>query len=299
MNKARDMTIYDEELESLKSACGEDYLRHASIMKQRGFFGAIKQRHDNMLDACIIAKIFETMDLPEPDSKEFMDGTGCQVVFLNRFGLVLKAMEPFQAKSFEMTQQCKSGRDLVLQPLRYQRMNSGGALMIVPGIEMPADDDPVDHWEYLIEQSSHTPFIFRDTQPVNMGVLPTPWKVNGVKTKFPVVLDHGCINAREEQGMNLRKAFHRASYQGIQDRIYGDLRSRLEEAWPKGQLPIRSKMTEFFNECASIVSKPKDDPKRILSASWTELKDNYDKNKVASATHYEAHIMRDRLRTLF
>ncbi|MCB9990447.1 MAG: hypothetical protein H6867_03575 [Rhodospirillales bacterium] len=243
------------------------------------FYNAITNTM-NAYDAAMAFTLIEGMGLPIPGEEEFTHGTGCVPVFMTPYGLMIKVLHGTIANNFEKAM----GNDLVLQPLRYIKLTNGG-LMILPGIHPVIADSNHNHplWGFLDRESRKTPIAFGDQQTANIGLLPVPWRENN-EDMFPVVLDHGCVRGQYD---SISYAFEKASYHGIQDRVYGKLKARLNECWPEYTLPTPEKLKPFFDECASIVALPENDPKRILVPGWQI---SMRPDQVASAPLYEARL---------
>lgn len=225
--------------------------------------------------------LIDKMGLPLPKNKAFLKGVGCHILFLTKSGLAIKILNQKSTEEFESA----LGNDLVLQPLKYVRLPAG-SFMVLPGIENINEDESfgLRAWNFLDKETENTSFEFLDQQTANIGLLPVPWEIAGDKQKFPVVLDHGCIYTRTQT--NLKSTFNKAAYNGLQERIFGNLKRRLLECWPENKSPDPFKMKVFFKECAEIVAKPENDHERILVPGWKQG----NSFKVRSAVHYQRQI---------
>lgn len=219
-------------------------------------------------DVPALTSLLHGLGLPLPEQGEFIEGDDCHVFFLTRYGIAIKIIKNRYVDILRSTES-----DLILQPLKMQRLNSC-TLMILPGVMpyeydeagMGAKESVYDHiLGFMYPEVGRTSFYISDSEPDNFGFLPVEWKVNGAKGPFPVLLDHGAI---EKSGHKDRS--HNRDYYGIQKKLYGPLRQLLAQCWPNNEPPQPGKMASFWERCAQIVSLSTNDPERILVPGWAE-----------------------------
>jgi hypothetical protein len=208
-----------------------------------GFFTKAAQRGggDFAQDA---EKVLRAMGLPEPQDGEFLDGAEAQQIFLDDYGLVVRAGRRMEAPE----------HSLILAPLRataphpYKRHEH--LIEIMPGVLPRAVSDL--EIRDLRNSLRRDRIRYRDVQYANCGYLPHRTKEfpNGI----PVVIDRGAVDMKLPR-LSLKEKFRHVSYPGTQHGLYAPLLKKLEKTWPEGSsLPLRP-MRSFMTACRSETAK--------------------------------------------
>ncbi len=232
------------------------------------FTGCLRGEHFLRYDDATVRNIlgvFGKLGLPPPvSSAEFMKGSEGQLVFLSRYGLVLRIEE----KRYATPAQVK-GAPWVLQPLKS--IDAGMAVVAVcPACHVGGS---MAQLVFLKERLRAQDVNFSDFQFVNFGRLPVkmPLFPEGV----PVVIDRGAVSELTERVSVLGRALEkedpaRESAFALEARaaaetLYRPLRQALDDAWPDASGPADpAKMQQFFKLCAVYKEEGK------LVAGWDD-----------------------------
>ena len=241
-----------------------------------GFHIFLNARFDDKVCADV-KKVFQNLQLPFPQEKgEFMEGTGGGLIFLDRYGLVIR-IETFSQDSDI------NDNPWVLQPLFQHDCGPYGKgprrviLKICPGCK------PATHGSYVAEVDKNlaeSDIHYADRQIANTGHIPyfTPKFPEG----FPVVIDLPSVWRLNSAVADIKDAVHKNLQklgidQDPQQQIYGDLKNAMREAWPEGtEKPDPGKIRDFWKLCESAVAKG------ILMAGW-----NTDNKELKSGDYHK------------
>jgi hypothetical protein len=204
-------------LEAAEQRCGPEFARNAETLL----------RH---------------MDLPDAQPGEYLDGNESRQIFLDHYGLVVRAGSRSNAPEHK----------LILAPLRATRpiMYRGvhRVLELMPGVRagVTDTDDVLD-----VKKSLKAAGIdFWDSQRDNCGYLPirNEFYPNGI----PVVLDRGAVKRDMERAPGRKAA--PIEYHGTQQDVYAPLLKKLARSWPANEnLPV-APMKSFMEACRRDVA---------------------------------------------
>jgi hypothetical protein len=195
------------------------------------------------------------MGLPVPESSdEFMEGTEGGLVFLNKYGLVMRIEAIIPGNCF-CTPERVNDSGWVLQPLAS--LEAGLAMVeLCPGTHL---ERHYSNSERLRDQLRRERIDFWDDGTRNCGVLP-------VKTlRFPegvtVVIDRLAVKRLSQSTAPIAQAFKEEAQEAAaaQEKLYAPLREALKAA-----LPDARKMKQFWELCESYVRDGK------LVSGWNE-----------------------------
>jgi hypothetical protein len=234
-----------------------------------------------------VAGVFQKLGLPVPqDEKEFLMGTEGGLVFLNRYGMVIRienansARSPFKADRI-------NDSPWILQPLAS--LDAGKAVIeLCPGCHSSDDDADVSYlYEALLKQGT----AFWDSGLPNVGRLPfkTPQFPEGV----PVVIDRLSVRKLSDSVKPVQQALMNVNDDEVreateaQERLYAPLRLAFDEGWTDS-----AKMPQFWAFCQQCVQEGK------LVAGWNEgagFRGRTFKTDAAieTAKHYENRLQSD------
>lgn len=246
---------------------------------------------ENTFDAATARDVlgtFARVGLPAPQKEdEFLAGTEGSLLFLNRYGVVIRI-------EHKDTQNSPSGfssdriddSPWVLRPLAS--IDAGKAVFeICPGTH--TSDDEMEAL-YLKEMAKSDGVNFWDAGAQNIGRIPvsTPLMPQGIH----VVIDRGAVNLLSEATNPIRHALAgefavqtKAAHEAVES-FYGGLTRRFGDCWSGGR-PMR----DFWNLCAKYAAAGK------LVAGWNEknINDRFAENKKRRAMD-KASRYEDRLR---
>jgi hypothetical protein len=242
---------------------------------------------------------FQEMNLPAPEvQQEFLDATEGGLVFLSRYGVVIR-IEAVDDVDSPFTFDRFNDSPWVLQPLAT--IEAGAATIeICPGVHMEKDDENV----YFLEDQLRRQMInFWDPGIRNIGRLPG--------TNIPVVVDRLAVSRLTMNLAPVRHALKLISHKVIkhhmvveeiseearqaaeaQKKLYEPLQKAFSEAWPDQEQPANPrKMKNFWEMCRSYVREGK------LVSGWDEIDPmNFREDAMATlvvshkATAYEARL---------
>ena len=215
-----------------------------------------------------VLSVFEKMELPPPeDWHEFLDGTEGGLVFLNRYGLVLRIEDK---KSLKENWGRKGIKDTPWILKSVASMDVGKAVIeICPGCHLGKSYQELD---FLKDHLRAQKIDFWDAQFANFGIMPikTPSFPEGI----PVVIDRGAVESLtfsvKAIGAELQKKNAQEAAQA-QASLYDPLRQAFSEAWKD-----TGKMRQFWDLCRRYVREEK------LIAGWEEAQaESYTKTGTA------------------
>lgn len=239
-----------------------------------------------------LLRIFDAFRWPDVTEGEFVSGTESNLLFLNRYGLVLRTGERLYTPE----------SDLILRPLATVDAGRDCVIDLIPGVRAIAKDWTVAPMLGAVLENED--IDFHDATAQNVGYIPAvlPDFPSGV----PVVIDRGAVselnrafreynssrNVPEVQA--LRQSFNRETLRGIQEKFYAPLRESFESAWPRGGKPDHEGISRFLSLCAAEIKKADAGQPAMLSNCWT--RDDFDQGKppkaAAAAQRYELHLHR-------
>jgi len=195
------------------------------------------------------ASLLGAMGLPDAAPGQYLAGEGHDLLFLDRFGLVLRTGAQLGCPA----------HDLILRPLwqtSFSYYNMTISVEILPGIEAGLRSRA--EMTQLATALAHDGIAFFDAGIENASYLP-----GGV----PVVLDRGAVRQRHQQDM--QSAFNKAGSPDRQSRIFKPLTDCLRGCWPENnEVPQPGTLRPFLARCAAETAKAPDDSSRLLSNQW-------------------------------
>ncbi len=233
----------------------------------------------NLFDDVTVRNVFyafQYMGLPAPESRrEFYDGTEGGLIFLNRYGAVIRVENADDSVS-EFRFDRFNDSAWVLQPLAI--IDAGAAVIeICPGCHMEKKDADI---YYLDEQLRREMIDFWDKGIRNIGLMPvkTPRFSEGI----PVVIDRLAVSRLTQNMVPVRRALKKLGDKVLkrpegmseevreaveaQEQLYAPLRQAFNEAWPDQSVPADAgKMKQFWDMCSGYVQEGK------LVAGWREI----------------------------
>lgn len=215
-------------------------------------------------------ELFAAMGLPSPQYAEYRECTDSGFLVFLKEGCILRLRPKTQAIP---------AHPYILAPIDSRTI---GNIVIdfMPGVNV-RQARLCDAWKVqnaLIRNNIN----FWDGAKRNIGLLP-----NGQ----PVVIDIGAVKnltsatnyARKAMGQKTRHTV--PCIENVQDKIFGELRRALNDAWPHGQfMPDAAKMKNFW----TLMQKKTDEG--LLRADWmtggkmSEIAKNYDAKRCLSST---------------
>ncbi|MCE9506992.1 MAG: hypothetical protein K8R48_01575 [Alphaproteobacteria bacterium] len=233
-----------------------------------------------------VAESFQKLGLPLPqDEKEFLMGTEGGLVFLNRYGMVIRiensdsARSPFKADRI-------NDSPWILQPLAS--IDAGKAIIeLCPGCHFNDNSGDTAYLHDALLKEGHA---FWDGGLDNVGLLPvkTPRFPEGI----PIVIDRLAVRKLTESIDGVRLALLNIEINDdeireaaeAQERLYAPLRRAFDEGWlDKGKMP------RFWALCRECVQEGK------LVAGWNEGAGFWGgsfktSTAIESAKHYESRL---------
>jgi hypothetical protein len=215
-------------LEAAEHRCGPDFARNAQTL----------------LDA---------MGLPDAQPGEYLDGNESRQIFLDHYGLVIRAGSRAAAPEHK----------LILAPLRATKpilyRGVQRVLELMPGIRAGVSDtgDVLD-----VKKSLKAAGIdFWDSQRDNCGYLPikSEYYPNGI----PVVLDRGAVKRDMERAPGKKTTL--IEYHGTQQDVFAPLLKKLSRSWPANENVPVAPMKAFMEACRKDIAGKGD---RLLSNRW-------------------------------
>jgi hypothetical protein len=210
-----------------------------------------------------VLKAFKQMGLPAPEkSAEFVEGTDGGLLFLNRYGLVIR-IEPEETKNSTSHRIYDRVNDSpwVLNPLAS--IPAGQAVIeICPGCEIENDEEK--GCGLLNEKLEKQGLSMDDWSSGNTGFIPV--KTLRFPEGIPVVIDRGAVRRLTESIAPVKTAMDEEAREATAaiEMLYGPLRQSFNEAWPDPQ-----KMGEFWRLCRSYERDGR------LVAGWNKAKQEY------------------------
>ncbi len=199
-----------------------------------------------------VLDVFGKLGLPPPEQKdEFIAGTEGQLVFMSRYGLVLRVEDKRHLGESGGAQ--AKGAPWVLQPLAS--FDVGEAIVtICPGCRVGGT---YEQNAFLQERLNKQGVSFWDSQTVNFGRMPVnmPQFPDGI----PIVIDRGAVEnlsrgnvVRIKTALGLKKQDQLARDAAkAEEELYGPLRHAFNDAWPDKAGPAdAAKMRQFLDLCA-------------------------------------------------
>jgi hypothetical protein len=223
---------------------------------------------------------FKKMNLPPPqDGKEFLVGAEGCLLFLNKYGLVMR-IEISDSEDSKLGADRINDSGWIIRPLAS--LDAGKAIIeLIPGSLFEKDEKM--KW-FLQEQLQNQNINFWDNFTDNIGRLPirTPLFPEGV----PVVIDRLAATRLFRNAEPVREALKAYAQEAMkaQEKLYAPLRRAFDKAWPDAR-----KMKKFWALCERGVQEGR------LVAGWNEAKmgDDFKSQGAAQAAkHYEFRLKR-------
>lgn len=211
-----------------------------------------------------LSALMRAMSLPDASEDECTIGTEANLLFLNKYGIVIRAGQPLRCPE----------HGLILKPLGAQtgfEERNRNVIEIVPGVEGVIDrwDDQVFLGETLLAEG----IDYRDAQMANSGYIKVD--IPGFPRGVPVVIDRGAVNDarfsnnwRDFQNKScngLSDSFDRAALNGFQGRHFGHLQSLLSQSWVSPHEVNKDAMVVFLEACVKAKREG------VLSSRWCSL----------------------------
>lgn len=214
-----------------------------------------------------LLRIFEAFGWPDAVPGEYVEGTESSLLFLNRYGLVLRTGDKMPIPE----------HDLILRPLAATSAGRDCVIELLPGVRAIADSLQVAHMLGAVLQDED--ISFHDMLVQNVGYVPAA--LPGFPSGVPVIIDRGAVSAlnvlcrefrpalKSPEIETLRQSFNRSALEGFQERFYQPLRASLQDAWPEGGRPDRAKLAGFLAQCAAEIAKSEAGSPALLTNRWT------------------------------
>jgi len=208
------------------------------------------------------ADIFNALSLPRPMEGEWIEGLGCDMVFINPYGLVLKTMPKSGFK-----QHMQFGRNpFVLQPIKAAEFQNS-CLLVLPGIShAPLYRSEMNSVRFISSRLSEFSIKSEDIREENIGFLPPS---NGYS--MPILLDHGCATGHEK---SLISAKNNDDYTKYQKNAFRTLRHLMHNCW-QGHSPKNSTaLKTFLSYCHGHTSMGHQYPDKKIHSGWMDVSDD-------------------------
>jgi len=231
-----------------------------------------------------VVDIFGKLQLPLPKKGEFLEGTEGALVFLNRYGVVLR----IEHKKPEFTDNIVrlDNNPLVLRPIASIPAKDA-IVEVVPGSHSDGSEKDSLKVKELLAKAN---VDYWDDGAHNIGLLPfkTPQFPNGI----PVVIDRLAVAKFSERLKPVKVLLKALGLKSDpQEALYGKLTEAFNAAWRKGTAQVDApKMAAFWRQAERSLKAGQ------LIAGWNEYrKDTY---KIAEARReakkYDAEIEKSR-----
>ena len=193
---------------------------------------------------------FEKMGLPAPQEKgEFLPGIDGALVFLNKYGVVIRIEEPQKSGTYRSDRIKDNAR--ILKPLGSIQIGA----VVVEMYPALAPEKKLANVKCLREKLESEGIEFYDHKISNVGR--SPVKTEKFPEGEPVVID---VNAVRRNPMFIEtEKIVNPEWMKQHDAFYAPLREALKVSWPD---PI--KMKAFWNLCSDYVQEEK------LIAGWNK-----------------------------
>jgi len=220
----------------------------ARQLPETEFFADLKKRFD-VPTAVMVAEFFKRLELPAPQNKaEFLSSTDGALVFLNKYGLVIRIETPTTFVGGEYEGVRINDNAWVLKPLASFQAGKAVIEICPGGYQSQGAEQNQALRQRLREQGIH----IWDYKFSNIGLIP-------VKTvNFPqgvhVVIDRLAVTKLSDSVAPVRealKALHDEAAAAVEN-FYAPLRKGFSEAWSDPK-----KVGEFWALCESGVKEGK------------------------------------------
>lgn len=289
----------------------------AYALSKTDFVHYLQYKFGDDATVCAVLDAFEKMGISVPESKnEFMEGTEGALVFLNRYGLVIRIELEGGFVLSPMLDRINNS-PWILKPIASIKAGKNSVIEICPGCFLEKDRKKV---YYLINQLCKQNINFCDYSLSNIGRIPV--KTSRFPEGIPVVIDRLSVENLTKNIAFVRRALVAKMTKGVafvhksmviklaeniapvrrsleifeeareaaevQEELYKPLRQAFDTAWPDNQEPDTQKMKQFWKLCQSYKEEEGklvagwNDPPLLVSSKVKEVKD------IAAA--YEARL---------
>jgi hypothetical protein len=211
-----------------------------------------------------VLETFKKLGIPAPQKHgEFLSGKEGLLVFLNKYGIVIRIEKPDEKLGFRAVR--VNDEVLVAKPLAS--LKAGGAVIEISlGVRQETKPENV---KYLREALAARGIEYWDHKLSNTGRAPiyTPHWPDGV----PIVIDRGAVRRLTKKtkpisdALKKKYAMEAAEARKALEEIAAPLRQAFKKALPnKKALPDPEKMKAFWKLCEGIMQQGK------LVAGWCE-----------------------------
>jgi len=261
----------------------------AEALSNTDFVNYLQCKFGDKTTTSAVLDVFEKMEVPIPETgDEFMDGTEGALVFLNRYGLVIRIERESDFKESSFMPDRINDSPWILKPLAS--INAGKVVIeICPGcFQEKGREKLADLFGKLYVQN----IKFWDTKFSNIGRVPVNAKC------FPegilVVIDRLAVARLTDSMASVRLSLEELEEVReageAQEKLYGPLRQAFDTAWSDNQEPDNQKMKQFWDICRKYKKEEK------LVAGWNEPQ-SFDDEKVIEAKNVAA-VYEDRLKSV-
>ena len=220
-----------------------------------------------------VGQIFKDLQLPEPQDGEYLRGNDGWLVFLNKYGCVLRIEDAFAAESSNM----RINHPLVLQPIgriMVEHMN----VEICPGVKLGVSES---QRTWLKKELEKDHIQLSDSKVENLGFLNvhSPEFPEGL----PVVIDQLAVTEGARAGVRdlWRKITGKPAYNPWYERedlpyrftqahFIEPLRAAFDKAWPLDEQDPQAsveRMNKFWKLCEHMTTGPLP----LLHAGWNDI----------------------------
>lgn len=233
--------------------------------------------------ACRVLDTFAKLGLPAPETQgEFVAGTDGGLVFLNRYGVVLRIEKKDTSDtSAQFWSDRVNDNPLILRPLAT--LSAGQAhIEICPGCHTTNDQSESRYLQAVLREQG---INYWDEGAHNIGRVPV--KTSSFPQGLSVVVDRGAVNELTTKADVARRALTRqsaetrAAEQALEG-LYGGLCRRFVDCWEG-----RREMQDFWGLCAKYTAAGK------LVAGWNEATPGDAQKKqqaITAAARYDSRL---------
>lgn len=251
-----------------------------SLREKGSRFYNYMESHFGPETALEVVKTFKKLRLPVP-KEEFLGGTEGALVFLNRYGMVLRVEARDGETEYKESKRVDDST-WVLRPVAS--INAGKAVIeLCPGCKMNSEySDAVKVRDNLRKEGIDF-WDMGDFGDATRNVGMIPYKMRGFPKGVPVVIDRLAVGRLSQ---SLVKVARSLNAQDPQELMYGSLKRMFTAVWSEN--PDPAEMSRFWEKCLESKKHGK------LVAGWNEYYGDSDKSREAPkiAAAYESLFTR-------